>query len=244
MIQNKNYIKNYITNNGPKKPVPYRWSHGATDLYMGDGIIIYSLVQYMKYKSCLCIGSGGGYIPRIITQARRDLYDQKIFEGDNEYNWGDIGSTYIVDACNGVGGHNDLDDDTSFYRTTFYPRFIKSTSEDAFYNFFIREEIMLDFIFIDGDHSYEGVKKDFELYSTILNEKGIIVLHDTDKKFEETLVITEDEKNDFHSFDGPSRFIKELEKNSDWNLINLFNFGILDTRPSSSGITLINRKND
>ncbi len=35
-----------------------------------------------------------------------------------------------------------------------------------------------DFILIDGDHSYEGVKKDFEMYSTLINENGVIAFHD------------------------------------------------------------------
>jgi len=36
----------------------------------------------------------------------------------------------------------------------------------------------LDFLFIDGDHSYEGVKKDFEMYSSLVRKGGIIVFHD------------------------------------------------------------------
>lgn len=36
----------------------------------------------------------------------------------------------------------------------------------------------LDFLFIDGDHSYEGVKRDFEMYSTLVKRGGVIVLHD------------------------------------------------------------------
>ncbi|MFC1514287.1 class I SAM-dependent methyltransferase [Candidatus Omnitrophota bacterium] len=36
----------------------------------------------------------------------------------------------------------------------------------------------LDFLFIDGDHTYEGVKRDFELYSGLVREGGIIGLHD------------------------------------------------------------------
>ena len=37
-----------------------------------------------------------------------------------------------------------------------------------------------DFIFIDGDHSYEGVKRDFELYKKFLSPRGYIGFHDID----------------------------------------------------------------
>ena len=36
----------------------------------------------------------------------------------------------------------------------------------------------LDFLFIDGDHSYEGVKRDFEMYSPLVRKGGIIAFHD------------------------------------------------------------------
>jgi hypothetical protein len=241
MISNQDFIENNITtNNGDI--VPYLWTHGATKEHLGDGLMVYSMIQHMRAKVCVCIGSGGGFIPRIMTQARIDLHKQNIFEGNNDYNWGNIGASYVVDACNGVGGPNDLDNEDSFYRRNFYPRFIKSTSEEAFYDFFVRQDIKIDFLFIDGDHSYEGVKLDFDLYSTILSEKGIIMLHDTDEKYEESLIISEDTKKDHHRFDGPSKLVKELQENPEWNLINLFNFRILVDKPSSSGITIINRK--
>ncbi len=241
MITNNEYIQKFITNNGDK-PVPYRWTHGATEEHMGDGILVYSIIQHMRAKHCVCIGSGGGFIPRIMTQARLDLHSQGIFEGDKDKNWGDIGTTYVVDACNGIGGPNDLEDEQSFFRKTFEPRFIKSTSEDAYYDFFVRQDIKVDVLFIDGDHSYEGVKKDFDLYSNILSHNGIIIIHDTDGDYEETLIVSEDAKQHHHRFDGPSKFIKELQGNPEWNLINLFNFRILSTKPSSSGLTIINRK--
>ena len=41
------------------------------------------------------------------------------------------------------------------------------------------DEIDIDFLFIDGDHSYEGVKKDFEMYSPFVRKGGLIVFHDT-----------------------------------------------------------------
>lgn len=36
----------------------------------------------------------------------------------------------------------------------------------------------IDFLFIDGDHTYEGVKIDFEQYSPLVKKGGIIAMHD------------------------------------------------------------------
>lgn len=36
----------------------------------------------------------------------------------------------------------------------------------------------LDFLFIDGDHTYNGVKKDFEMYNRLVGKGGIIAFHD------------------------------------------------------------------
>jgi len=36
----------------------------------------------------------------------------------------------------------------------------------------------IDFLFIDGDHFYNGVKKDFEMYRSLVKEGGIIAFHD------------------------------------------------------------------
>jgi hypothetical protein len=37
-----------------------------------------------------------------------------------------------------------------------------------------------DLIFIDGDHGYDGVKRDFENYRHLLSERGVILFHDVD----------------------------------------------------------------
>jgi len=39
----------------------------------------------------------------------------------------------------------------------------------------------LDYLFIDGDHTYEGVKRDFQMYSSLVRSGGIIALHDIAK---------------------------------------------------------------
>lgn len=37
---------------------------------------------------------------------------------------------------------------------------------------------LVDFLFIDADHSYEGVKRDFELYSPLVRPGGLVAFHD------------------------------------------------------------------
>jgi len=36
----------------------------------------------------------------------------------------------------------------------------------------------LDFLFIDGDHTYHGAKRDFELYNNLVKDNGLIAFHD------------------------------------------------------------------
>jgi hypothetical protein len=239
---NTDLVKNIITNNGEEGSVPYRWTHGANDVEMGDGLLVYSFIQFIRAKTCVCIGSGGGFIPRIMTQSRKDMWEMGVFGGNPDVSWGDIGCTYVVDANNGIGGKSDIGDEESFFRKHFHPRVILETSERAFYDFFIRQGIRIDYLHIDGDHSYEGVKRDFELYSTIMNPNGIISIHDTDSEYQSTFIVTDDEKNNFHSFDGPVKFIEELRNNSEWDLVNLKNFRIFTPKVSSTGLTILTKR--
>lgn len=36
----------------------------------------------------------------------------------------------------------------------------------------------LDFLFIDGDHSYEGARRDFEMYAPLVRSGGLVAFHD------------------------------------------------------------------
>ena len=255
-ILNRHFIKDFITHNLDTKvdvngkeytehtPIAYRWTHGSTDETMGDGLLIYSAIHYLRAKVCVCLGSGGGFIPRIMTQARIDLYDSKIFEGNRDYNWGDIGTTFLVDASNGVGGNVDWLEEDSFLRKTFYPRIINDTTENAYYNFFVKEDIKIDYLHIDAGHTYEDVKNDFELYSKILSPNGVISIHDTDESFEKDLIVTKDitDQNHHDEFaNGPSKLIEELKENDKWEIFNFFNNGIFKSKPASTGLTFVQR---
>lgn len=40
----------------------------------------------------------------------------------------------------------------------------------------------IDFLFIDGDHTYEAVKKDYQLFAPLVRPGGIIGFHDTNNR--------------------------------------------------------------
>lgn len=37
---------------------------------------------------------------------------------------------------------------------------------------------LIDFLFIDGDHTYQGAKLDYDMYSPLVGEGGVIAIHD------------------------------------------------------------------
>ena len=46
----------------------------------------------------------------------------------------------------------------------------------------------IDFLFIDGDHTYEGVRKDWENYGALVRPGGLMAMHDVGKNYDDTEV--------------------------------------------------------
>jgi predicted O-methyltransferase YrrM len=46
----------------------------------------------------------------------------------------------------------------------------------------------VDFLFIDGDHTYDGVRKDWENYGALVRPGGLMALHDVGKNYDDTEV--------------------------------------------------------
>jgi hypothetical protein len=230
-ILNRGWIYDSITRNQDSGSVSYRWTHGANDTYMGSGIMYFSIPYFLKARVCVCLGSGGGYVPRLMVDCVHELNETQMY-GKDKY-----GEVYVVDATNSVNGDVDWSDDDSFLRTQFNPRFINTTTEDAFYNFFVKRDIKIDYLHIDADHTYEGCKQDFDLYSTIMNENGIISIHDTDEKYWENFNTYKGEPHDVCT--GPSEVVKEVS--DEWEVFNLFDHKEKSETLSSSGLTILRR---
>ena len=230
-ILNRGWVYDSITRNEDSGSVSYRWTHGANDTYLGAGIMYYSIPYFLKSQVCVCLGSGGGYVPRLMTDAIWELQETDMIE---------MGEVYVVDATNSVNGEVDWSDEDSYLREKFNPRFLNTTTEDAFYNFFVKRDIKVDYLHIDADHTYEGVKKDFELYSPLMNENGIISIHDTDKRYWDNFETYDGEPHD--TCYGPSDFIKEIP--IEWEIFNLFDHKDKSEKLSSTGLTLLRKSNE
>lgn len=68
-------------------------------------------------------------------------------------------------------------------------------------------EFPFDFIFIDGDHEYKAVKKDFEDWYALVNDGGYIAFHDSNP-------VMIDGKEAFAGWPGCVRLVAELKDDS------------------------------
>ena len=70
-LLNSDFITSHVTGGDP-------WcvSHGAEEdtPELGAGILYYALAYAHRARTCVCLGSGGGYVPRLMRQAQRDLH--------------------------------------------------------------------------------------------------------------------------------------------------------------------------
>jgi hypothetical protein len=140
---------------------------------LGAGMLYYALAYVTRAQVCVCLGSGGGFVPRIMRQAQRDL--------------GLAGSrTILVDADGDVADDRKLwgrptwSAEGSWHRTT-YPdiEVVLARTEAAHRDVFVPGGIVIDYLHIDADHHYDGVRLDFDRFSPLLSDEGVITLHDT-----------------------------------------------------------------
>ena len=100
-----------------------------------------------------------------------------------------------------------------------------STTHDFLQNF----NEMVDIIFIDADHSFKSVKEDFKNSLKLLNEFGVIILHDTDPISEKYL---------------DKGYCGDSYQMIDWVKKEYPEMDIVTLPVSEAGLTIIKRSND
>ena len=148
------------------KDMIYASGHGVGKNNTLDSI--FSLVKLIKPKVSLVIGSGCGLIPRIIREAQ---IDSNINHS----------KTYLIDLGENMGAQPHLIHNKESLFRKLYPEIIvyNSYSYPDGLEFIKSKETGIDILWIDGDHTHEGSKKDFVFFSEFINDNGLIFMHDT-----------------------------------------------------------------
>lgn len=210
-LVNKDFIRSNLTVDDP-------WcsSHAAVDggEELGAGVIYYGLAYALKSKICVCLGSGGGFVPRMMRQAQRDLNieESRTILVD--------GGVHVDQARKDIWGSPSWLPEESTFRKN-YPdvEIVLKLTKDAFHDFFVPSDINIDFLHIDADHHYDGVKLDWDLFSPLVSADGVITLHDTVNHREPC---------------GVPRLLDEIRQGGGYDLVNLpirYGTAILRKRP-------------
>jgi len=158
---------------------PSSQAEDLSNLNLGFGYLYYSLSRILKPQTIIVLGSGRGFSPVCFALAVKDNHnDGKVYFVDAGY------SNEKDGKDKGMGGdgfwhHKNKvkkiwsDFDVSGIIETHI------TTTAKFLNFFNKKiKKTADVIYIDADHSYNGFKSDFENYSKLLSDNGLIIFHD------------------------------------------------------------------
>lgn len=136
---------------------------------LGDSAwLLYGLARSLKPKVCVEIGSARGKSACYVGMALMENGFGKLYAIDphTRTNWNDSQSVDTLPVIE----HN-----IKSLGLTKYVEIVRKTSNDA-----VKEWSQpIDLLFIDGDHTYDGVRHDWESFSPFLAEFGVTVFHDT-----------------------------------------------------------------
>lgn len=142
-----------------------KWSesHGAEGSHLGMGMFYYGIPYILKAKHCVCLGSGAGFVPKLMHQAQSQLVEEGLIESHK---------ITLIDADTGPWGLPVYQDEIYGYSEI---KLIKAMTNDA-----VHLVDNIDYLHVDADHTYDQVLNDLNNYSTKMNgDNWAITIHDT-----------------------------------------------------------------
>lgn len=188
---------------------------------LGDSaFLLYGLARSLKPRVAVEIGSARGKSASYVGRALKENGSGKLYAIDphTRTDWNDIESV----------------DTLSLMRRNLKSLGVESQVEivrEMSHSVATRWSLPIDLLFIDGDHSYDGVKRDWELFSPFVTSFGLVVFHDTiwdlrpDPRYSRADM-------------GVPAFVEELRAGG-YPVITLDNdFGVSIVQPTKGGVAL------
>jgi predicted O-methyltransferase YrrM len=217
------------------KPASYRqlrrdWREGRRLRYLqsinfqsgiGDsGWLIYGLVRATKPTICVEIGSARGKSTCFTALGLQHNGAGTLYAIDPHIktNWNDTDSMETWPIIQRNLRTLGLEQEVNL---------IRSISEEAVKSW----KLPIDLFFIDGDHTYSGVKRDFELFLPYMRPHGLILFHDTDWDLHP---IAGRERSDM----GVPQFVEELRLQGYPVITSFRDCGLTVLQPVVNGISL------
>ncbi len=188
---------------------------------LGDSaFVLYGLCRSMKPKVCVEIGSARGKSACYIGLALKENGHGKLYAIDPHAptNWNDSESVETFPI---------MQRNLEAVSASDVVEIVRKTSDKAALGW----TNPIDLLFIDGDHSYDGVKKDWDLFVPFVTKFGMVVFHDTIWGLETNSQWTRADM-------GVPRFVDDLRKQGYQVLTLNKDYGVSLIQPTKGGIPL------
>lgn len=190
----------------------------AASANLGFGWLYYALARIVRPRRAVVIGSFRGFVPLVIARAlldqRQDGRVQFIDPSLVDSFWRTPSAVQAHFASFGIDNIDHACMTTQEFVATPQYRDLGAT----------------ELVFVDGYHTAEQARFDFEAFAPRVSACGVILLHDSIREKTSTI----------YGADRPYRhtvvhFVDELKRDAQWQVFDL---------PFASGLTLVRRAQD